>query len=72
MESLLLKINWHRKGISSKPFFKKNCFLIYVHGCFVCTCIFGVQGGQKIASEHLELVLQIMVNLLVGAGNQTS
>lgn len=72
MESLLLKIKWQRKGISKPFFLKKNCFLIYVYGCFVCVCIFDVQRGQKIASEHLELEFQVMVSVLVGAGNQTS
>lgn len=70
MESLLLKINRHRKGISSKAFFKKIVFLFMCMGVLSARAC--VQLGQKIASEHLELVLQIMVNLFVGAGNQTS
>lgn len=31
----------------------------------------GIHGVQKMASGHLELDLQMVVNLLVGAGSQT-
>lgn len=51
---------------------------ILCDGCFaciyVCVCtIYApiIHGGQKMVLDSLELVLQMVVNNYVGAGNQT-
>lgn len=58
--------------------FRKINFKIYMCGCFICvcmclytTCVLGAYGGQKKASDPLELELQMKKSYHVGCGNLT-
>lgn len=44
-----------------------------MNGCMACMyeCILGAQGGQKMASDSLELELERIMSYHAGAGNQT-
>jgi hypothetical protein len=47
-------------------------YLLYVHRCFVCMCVCAFCEGQKRALVLLELELQKIVTLHVGAVTQLS
>jgi hypothetical protein len=63
-----------RNNNNSLKYFLKINYHVYEYFSFICLCITrmsGAHGGQKRTSDPLELVLQIVVSLQMGAKNWT-